>query len=238
MSFSQDDKPTNPAKQFIKVKGGELTYYDKESKQDVVVPSPIDFIVLDQLATVKGWSDADDSGYWSNEVRSVGSDELTIRTKNGVKETGIWKDIKGKPSVSGAKYNASIYIAHFVDGKAVLVNLGLSGAALNAWIEFTQNADIKKNKVRLARWDDASKGSVKYKVPVFESTPMTGGERDQAIELDQQLQAHLTAYLTQEPIEKVESFGEADVEDLVVTEIDDNFDLSSAIDEATKDLGI
>ena len=111
MSLLDEGRATNPAKHYMNVKSGSLVYYDKESGENVQVPTPLKFIVLDQLATIKGWSDQDESGYWSNEVKSIGKDVLNVRTKSGLKETGLWRDIKSSPSIAGAKYHASIYVA-------------------------------------------------------------------------------------------------------------------------------
>jgi hypothetical protein len=198
MSLSTQDRPQNPAKFFLKVKSGAVSYYDKEAGENIDVPVPFEFVVLDQLATVKGWSDADGSGYWSNEVKRAGSDALTVRTSKGVKATGIWKDIKSDAFISGAKFNASVYLAHKSGDKLVISNMALSGAALNAWIEFIQaNKGVMKgkNKVVLSGFADAKKGAVKYQVPVFETTDVTDEELEEATNLDKELQSYLGDYL-------------------------------------------
>lgn len=216
MSLSQE-RPTNPASHFLKVKSGAVSYWDSESQENVTVPTPLEFIVLDQLATIKGWSDQDESGYWSNEVRSVGKDVLTVRTKKGMKEQGVWKDIKGSVGIAGSKYHSSIYIATKGRDGLEIQNLSLTGAALNAWIEFTQKNKINRVKVVLTGWADAKKGSVSYKVPVFEAVAMEDGERDEAIELDKQLQAYLNEYFNYTPEEEhtetVKTVVEDEVED-------------------------
>lgn len=194
-----DDRPQNPAKYFIKVKSGALSYYDKESGENIAVPTPFEFIVLDQFATIKGWSDQDESGYWSNEVKSVGKDTLNVRTKNGLKESGIWRDIKGSVGIAGAKYHSSIYVAAKGRDGLEIQNLSLTGAALNSWIEFTKANDIRKNKVTLADWADAKKGSVKYKTPVFTATPMEDAERDEAVELAKELKVYHDEYFSYVP---------------------------------------
>lgn len=215
MSFSQE-RPVNPAKRFMKIKSGAVSYYDKEEGENVNVPTPLEFIVLDQLATIKGWSDQDESGYWSNEVRRVGQDALTIRTKNGVKETGIWKEIKGSTSLAGAKYTSSIYIMTKGRDGYEINNISLTGAALNAWIEFTQKNRVNQVKVVLSSWKDGKKGSVSYKIPVFEATEINDDERDAAVRLDKELQSYLAGYFDYVPDE--EKLEEADV---VVDDIDE-----------------
>lgn len=215
-----DDRPTNPAQHFIKVKSGALSYYDKEAGQDVEVPTPLKFVVVDQLATVKGWSDQDESGYWSNEVKSVGKDVLNVRTKRGLKESGLWKDIKGSVGIAGAKYHASIYIAAQGRDGLELQNLALTGAALNAWIEFTKENNVKKNTVTLSEWADAKKGAVKYKVPVFVAEPMTDAEHDEAVELAKVLRTYHNEYFSYVPEEDDEPTP-SKKEDVVIEDIGD-----------------
>ena len=200
MSLSQE-RPTNPSKFFLKVKSGAISYYDKERQENISVPTPFEFVVLDQLATVKGWSDADESGYWSNEVRSVGRDTLTVRTSRGIKESGIWREIKSSVGIAGAKYHASIYVAHKSKNGLTISNLSLTGAALNAWIEFTQKNRVNSIKVILSGWSDAKKGSVAYKVPVFEAVVLSDAEKTEAIGLDKQLQEYLNEYFNYVPDE-------------------------------------
>lgn len=220
MSLSQD-RPTNPALRYMKVKNGAVSYYDKESQENVTVPTPLEFIVLDQLATIKGWSDADESGYWSNEVRRVGEDTLTVRTSKGMKAQGVWRDIKADPNVAGAKYHTSIYVATKGRDGLEINNLSLTGAALNAWIEFTQKHRVNTNKVVLASWADAKKGSVSYKVPVFEAVPMGEVEKDEAVELDKQLQTYLNEYFNYTPDDGHDEQS-AKQKDVVVEDFDEN----------------
>lgn len=205
MSLSTQDKPSNPAKFFMKVKGGAVSYYDKEAGENVNVPVPLEFVVLDQLATAKGWSDADNSGFWSNEVKSAGTDPLTVRTSSGVKATGIWKDVKNDPAVAGAKFNASVYIAHKSGKGLVISNIAFERSSLNAWIEFIQaNKGVMKgkSKVVLSSFADAKKGAVNYKVPVFEITDITDDELEVAKDLDKELQAYLAQYFNYKPADE------------------------------------
>lgn len=224
MSLS-DTRTTNPAQRFLKIKSGAVSYYDKESQENVNVPTPFEFIVLDTLATIKGWSDQDDSGFWSNEVKKVGSDTLTVRTSQGAKASGIWKDIKGLPALAGAQYHSSIYIATKGRDGLEINNLSLKGAALNAWIAFTGKNNITKGKVVLSEWADAKKGAVKYQVPVFTLVPFDGDEKDQAIVLDQELKEYFEEYFNYVP--DAEQKPANNSKDVVLDDIDDEpIDLS------------
>lgn len=213
-----DDRPTNPAKFFIRVKSGALSYYNKEEGENVTVPTPFEFIVLDQLATIKGWSDTDESGFWSNEVKSVGRDTLNVRTSSGLKGSGIWKDIKTEPALAGSKYHASIYVAAKGRDGLEISNLALTGAALNSWIEFTKKADLRKVKVILSDWADAKKGSVSYKTPVFTAVPMPDEEREEAVVLAKELKAYHDEYFNYTPVAQNTSM---DLKDVVIEDIDD-----------------
>jgi hypothetical protein len=197
MSLSNQTSTVSPAKHFLRVKSGTVNYYDKDEQKNMEVPVPLSFVVLDQLATVKGWSDNDQSGYWSNEVKSAGQDTLVVRTKSGVKAEGIWKDIKSEPAVSGAKFNASVYIAAPGREGLEIQNIAFSGASLNAWIEFVNaNKGVTrgKNKVSITGFSDEKKGAVKYQVPVFEAVEITDEELAEATELDKELQTYLEGY--------------------------------------------
>lgn len=185
---------TNPAVHFFEWSGsrGEISYYDREKKENIPVKLPFEFLVLDELSTITGWSDQDQSSYWSNEVRSVGKDELTVRTKHGIKVTGNYqKDIKGRYG----KYTKSIYIAYKEAGEYVICNLKASGAALNAWIDFSSNYRVQNGKVTITGGREEKKGATVFQVPVFEYSEASKEEDDIAVALDKQLQEFLAQYL-------------------------------------------
>jgi hypothetical protein len=186
----------NPAKRFFTWKGGagKLVWYDKEAKQEVEVKQPFSFMVLDQLATITGYDDKDESGYWSNEVRSVAKEPFTVKTAKGIKEVGLYKDLAVRKW--GAKYAKSIYIAYKEGDVWVIGNLKASGAALTAWIEFGRKYNPNEGKVAIVASEEATKGATKYHIPVFEWSASDSNENDIAIGLDQTLQTYLNQYLT------------------------------------------
>jgi len=187
---------TNPAKRFFRWSGskGKLTYYDKEAQKEIEVAFPFTFLVLDQLATMTGFHEQDQSTYWSNEVRSVAKEEFTVRTSKGVKQTGLYKDL-ADVRAKGAKYAKSVYIAFYDKGELHLGNLKASGAALTAWIELGKRHAVEHGKVRLNGAEAATKGATKYFVPTFEWDSSTSEEDSIAIELDKELQHYLGQYL-------------------------------------------
>lgn len=196
-----DEQLVNPAKRRLELKEGKVTYYDKEAQENVEVDTPLEFAVLDTLATVTGWSDEDTSGFWSNEVRSVGKDTLNIRTSKGAKGSGIWSEIKGQPSLVGAKYATVVYLAHETESGIEIAKMSMSGAALNAWIEFTQKNNIKGNKVILSGFTEEKKGRVEYFMPVFEAKPFAEGEKENYRASHESLQEYLNGYLAARPAE-------------------------------------
>lgn len=223
MSLSNQSSTASPAKHFLRVKSGSVNYYDKEEGHNVDVPVPLSFVVLDQLGTVKGWSDADQGGFWANEVKSPGNDALTVRTKNGVKAEGIWKQIKGLPALAGAKFNASVYIATKGHDGLEIQNIAFSGASLNAWIDFVREnkavVNSGKGKVTITGFSDAKKGAVKYQVPVFAVEEITDAELAEATVLDAELQTYLDGYFANRRADEIVSAVTGGADD--VHEVDD-----------------
>ena len=203
MSRSNPDI-TNPAQHFFQWSGsrGDLTWWNKDEKKAVPVRIPFTFMVLDELATITGYNDQDQSGYWSNEVRSVAREEFTVKTSKGTKQVGLYKDL-ADARAKGAKYAKSIYIAHKgPDGEYIIGNLKASGACLTAWIEFSQEHKVQNGTVMLTGGVEAKKGATVYQVPIFEYRACTPEEFDIAIELDKELQIYLSQYLAANAVDR------------------------------------
>jgi hypothetical protein len=190
---------TSPVTKFFRWYGkeGKLAHYDKEAEKEVKVKLPFRFLVLDELATIAGYSNDDQSGFWSNEVRSVAHEEFTVRTSKGTKEVGLYKDLAYSKS-KGAKYAKSIYIAYEEGDEHVIGNFKATGAALTTWIDFSKKNRVMNGAVVLKGSEEAKKGATVYFVPIFEYVPVTPEENDRAIELDKQLQIYLSQYLSKQ----------------------------------------
>ena len=196
MSRSQpNDKPINPSSRFFEWNGqkGVFKFYEKEKKENFEVPFPFIFLVLDELSTIKGWSDSDQSGLWSNEVKNIKNETLAVRSKKGLQIEGTYENIKGK--VSGADYCKSVYIAYKNDAKELVIgNIAMQGACLNAWIEFSKGKKVQEGAVRVEDTTEGKKGSITYKMPNFvQFTPKPETE-EAATGLDVKLQEYLKAY--------------------------------------------
>jgi hypothetical protein len=204
---------TNPASKFIDWKSNEkcFSFYDKETKENVLIPLPFKFLVLDELHTIKGWNDATSSAIYSNEVKWISKDELLVKPFKGNEiAKGLYKDIKEKVKAAGAHYVKSVYCM-LEDGS--IANLQLKGAACQSYGDFTAKtrSRLSDEWVEVAKAAEGKKGAVKYTTPEFKFEKcLSDSEADLADEAFNTLEAYLKTYLTKaEPVELVE----AEVED-------------------------
>ena len=192
---------SNPATKFLEwdTQSGDWKYWDKEASTEKHLPISTAFIVLDQLNTVKGFSEAKQTGLWSNEVRGIG-DKLTVRNKDGMVATGTWSDVK---VTQGAKFTKSIYaMAKTGSDEYELINFQVKGAALTAWIEFVDSVggDIGlyvDTVIAIKEATDEKKGAVKFKKPLFAvvSNSLSNEAAARADYYDNILQDYLDDYL-------------------------------------------
>lgn len=186
----------NPAIKFFQWSGdqGVVKYYDKEKSENVFLQTPFKFIVLDTLSTVTGYSDTDNSGFWSNEVRSIKSEPFVVKTRNGVKKEGLWSEIGEGLKSQGAKFATSVYIAYFnKETKEIeLCNFKFFGSSITQWIEFLKNN--RGPGVSIVGNEEAKKGRTTYYTPVFEALKVNDEQLSKAISLDQELQKYLDKY--------------------------------------------
>lgn len=225
-AFAQPQQ--NPATKFLSWKSNDkcFEYYDKETEAKIQVPLPFKFLVLDELASVKGWSDSLTGNIISNEVKFISKEIITAKCfhKNakGEKSTteiakGLYKDIKEKVNVAGAKYHKSIYVM-LEDG--TMANIQLKGAAVQKWGEFTQKTKqrLPEEWIIIEKAVDGKKGAVKFTTPEFKfERSITDAEADQADEVFAVLESYLKTYLTKsDPVVEIEVIDEE-----VVTDEDD-----------------
>jgi len=196
MSLSNQTEIKTPAQRFFEWSSTDKTvkWYDKEAKENVLVKLPFSFIVLDDgLSTVKGFSDADGGGIWSNEIRDTRTDILTVRTKKGVRAQGLYQDVK--QSVEGARYCRSVYIAYKDDdGTLVIGNFQMHGAANGEYIEFRKKNKVYGVGIQITGSEERKKGSNKFSAPVFATVEVSPEAIEVATMLDRELQEYLKAY--------------------------------------------
>lgn len=217
---------SNPATKFLSWKSNDkcFSYYDKETETNVQVDLPFKFLTLDELASVKGWSDSLTGQIISNEVKYISKEVITAKCyhKNvkGEKTSteiakGIYKDIKEKVNSAGAKYHKSIYVM-LEDGS--LANIQLKGASVQKWGEFTQKTKsrLPDEWVIVEKAIDGKKGAVKFTTPDFKFFKTLSD--DEAVNADNcfnELESYLKTYLSKsEPvIDEVEEVEEIEKED-------------------------
>lgn len=164
-------KSANPTSKFLEWKSDDkcFSYYDKDNKTNVKIPLPLQFIVLEEYHTVKGFSDADQTGIYANEVLQISAEEMEVKTFKGrVIAKGIYNEIKQNVNAGGGTYHKSLYV---VTPKGDLVNISFKGAVVSKWSKFTEKGQFKRLKsewVKIETVEEHQKGKVKYTTPNFE----------------------------------------------------------------------
>lgn len=199
MSRSNSIEIKNPSTRFYEWSGenGALRYFDKSKGvkgERVTVPIPFNFLVLDTLSTIKGFSDADKSGYWSNEVRDLKKEVLIVKNKKGEQAKGLYSEISGSRNIVGAKYCQSVYVAYKEGDNLILGNIQMTGSCLSSWIDFRKKNNVLKGAITIISADKATKGKTEYFVPVFAAKAVSEMTEAGAKELDKILQNYLTIY--------------------------------------------
>lgn len=202
---------SNPAAKFIDWKSNEkcFSYYDKEEAKNVLIPLPFTFLVLDELHTIKGWNDATSSSIYSNEVKFISKEVMTVKPFKGNEiAKGIYKDIKEKIVAAGGHYTKSIYIM-LEDG--TLANIQLKGSAVQKWGDFSQKTKSRfaDEWVTVANVEEGKKGAVKFTTPLFSfAKSLNDKECDLADTAFNTLETYLKAYLVKaEPVIEDEPLG-------------------------------
>lgn len=190
----------NPARRWFEWAGdkGKIRYYDRDAKKMADVDLPFAFLLLDELASVRGWHDASDSSIHSNMVRDVKADVLVVKAhKGGIIAEGHYRAIKDRVNAAGGNFTATLYVG-FKDaaGQLAIGVLLLKGVALRAWMEFrqAQRKKVYEGAVAVTGYTEGKKGSITYRAPAFALRDLTPETHQQAVGLDAELQAWLDTY--------------------------------------------
>lgn len=206
-----NDQSPNPATRWFEWSGekGIVRYYDKDAKQTIEVGADLTFMLLDQLASVRGWHEPSQSGIYSNEVKDTRADVLVVKAfKEGILAQGLYKDIKDRVNSVGGHFCANLYLAFKDDSNELVIgSLRLKGAALGAWMEFNKGhrAEVYKKAVKITGYTEGKKGRVVYRVPTFALSPVSDDTNRIAVALDGELQGWLAAYLKRTTSDRVET---------------------------------
>lgn len=198
-------KLENPCKKFIDFKSdkGQFFFYDKENEQQIEVPIPFYFVVLDELATISGYNKKNDCGIYSNEVHRTTDEILRVKTfKGGESIVGFYNDIKDNVKALGGKYTKSVY-ALLIKGEkeTELVNFKFRGAAFSAWLDKKVNSE--NSVVGITGLTEEKNGNTTYQVPVFKAFKLTSDLNQKAIDVDKELQKFLKEYKAQQPEKEI-----------------------------------
>ena len=203
----------NPATKFLEWKSDQkgFSYYDKGLAKNVEVSLPFKFVFLDELSTVKGWNDASSSGIFSNEVKYLSKEPMTVKAfKGGEIAKGLYNEIKERVKNAGGHYSKSVYIM-LEDGS--LANIQLKGSATQQWGEFVKanRQSITRTWINVASATENKKGKVVFSIPNF----TIGADiedldaRDADAKFDE-LEAYLKTYLAKVDVEDIDV--EAEIE--------------------------
>jgi hypothetical protein len=177
---------------------GNLRYYDKEDKKNVALEDGFTFLLLDQLATVKGWHDRSNSGIYSNEVRDTKSEPLTVKAfkEPSPLAEGLYSQIKDRVAAIGGSYVANCYIAFKSDGELKIGSIQFWGAALNAWVDFRNEhkAELFTKAIQIKGYTEGKKGKIVFRTPLFHLKEISQETNDAASQLDRELQSYLAIY--------------------------------------------
>jgi hypothetical protein len=196
MSRSNNTELKNPATKFIEWKSEKkhFQYFDKQAEKNIDIKLPFKFLVLDTLSTIKGYSDIDKSGFWSNEIRDIKHDELIVRTKKGTCYKGLYDGLAGARDCTGSKYCQSVYIALKTKDGMEIANIQILGAALGQWIDFRKKNNIMEGAIEVSEFESGKKGKTEYNMPVFKKIATTKESDEEAKKLDKILQEYLSLY--------------------------------------------
>ncbi len=207
MGFLKREVTTNvnPTSKFLEWKSNNksFSFYNKELKQNVEVKLPLTFMVLEEYHKISGFSDADQTGIYSNEVLQIGTEEMEVRTFKGrIIAKGLYKDIKGAVNAAGGNYHKSIYA---VTNEWELINISFKGACVSQWSTFIEKGAWKRladEWVSIESSNDHQKGMVKYSTPNFAfNSSLSDTEYKLVEEKATQLQDYMNKYFKAEEIE-------------------------------------
>jgi hypothetical protein len=197
-------------------------YYHKaegaEKGENVLIPLPLKFLVLDIYSTIKGWSDSESSGIYANEVKSTGKEMFEVKTFSGKTITrGLYKDVKEVIVNAGGKFTTSIYA---MDEQGEIINFQIRGISLKQWMDFTKlgSQRLSDEWVIVDSFKEGKKGRVVFSMPEFKylsSLSKTDETKaDLAFKKLQLALAGRNESRTDEAIEAIEAIEVIDAEEL------------------------
>lgn len=205
MSRSNNTEVKNPAQRFFEwdAENGHFRYYDKNLTDEknpkgtnIKVLLPFKFVVIDILASITGFNKQDNVGIYSNEIKDLKKQSLTVKTFKGTEiATGPYATIKDACNAKGGKYTSSVYIGYYDEKKELaLGHLKIRGASLGAWIDYGKKNDFYKGGLTVKTSVEGRNGKTVFQIPVFEQIQISEETDAAAKFLDVDLQEYLNKY--------------------------------------------
>lgn len=141
---------------------GIFNYYDKASGE--TKPFTFTEMEIDEVGyRVKGWDD-ESWAIFSNVITSFKEGENLLKVQ--VKGKTLYEGPYNKAAIEATGGKIHIEIVWNVDGEDI--TLALKGTNFFRLSEALKTFDRNKNKLKFVWVEDAKKGAVKYKIPLFE----------------------------------------------------------------------
>lgn len=212
MSRSIPTTTSSPAVRFFdwSASKGELQYYDKDLKENVEVKLPFSFLILDEVSQVGGGTKIGGKyeGYWSNAVKDLNSQIITVKSKQGIVAQGLYAELKER---KGLHYVKGLYIAFYGDDKTLQIGfLKFKGSSLGAWFEFTKShRDLYKGAFTIKSKSEVIEGEKgDYYTPVFAHKPEVSDETENVAKmLDATVQEYFTRYFSHKATDEEAEFS-------------------------------
>jgi len=161
----------NPATKFIEWSSDNncFKFYNRETKQEELIPLPLKIVHLSERHTVRGYNKANQCGVYSNEVGNITKEPVHVRTfKGDASVKGIYKEIKGDIVQLGGKYAKVVYA--LFNGE--IVSITLVGTAQASWSDFVDYKNGNRSKfathyISVESFVTEKNGRNTYTKPVF-----------------------------------------------------------------------
>lgn len=205
-----------------KAKDGVFRMHDRTTKETKILGDKLPFLVLDELISIRGVTKMGKEPIYSNEIRDLRLEELTIKTYSFVDGEkiekvvgkGFWEEVRppkeGRKTDAidyGQKYCQVIYCA-FWDGEIKFGKIELTGMAVQAWIEFKKAFSSQPKGVICDGVKTATSPHGSFFVPNFLPREISQDTADKAAGFKAELHKHFQAKA--EPVIQVEKVEEDD----------------------------
>lgn len=203
---SNVNRVPSPVKYFVAFnQEGNFSYWDKDTKERVSLGESVSFVVMDTRSAVGGWSDANSARIYSNKVKSVVTEEFTVRCGKETLQKGLWADIKDKAKGAGAKFCTEVFALMQINGELQPVQIDFMGSSLGDWMNFVEEMggpwSVYKSLIVATRGEERKKGKTLYYGINFTTEDLDTEASTAADEFnDNKLQPYLNNSTTSEPV--------------------------------------